>query len=178
VIVALAGRRIDALDAPAPRFPAANVALVGERLRALFRSADVHALVVSAACGADLTALAVADELGIRRHIVLPFAAERFRTTSVVDRPGGWGPLFDRLVAAAQAAGELEIVGADEGDAAYARANEAILDRATALGAAAGEPVEAVVVWDGPLTGRPDHTQEFATSASRRGLPVRAVASA
>ena len=91
MIVALAGRRIDKPDADAPRFPLTSVDLVRGRLHHLLSVKKVTTLVCSAACGADLLALAAARDLGIRRRVILPFTRERFRVTSVVDRPGDWG---------------------------------------------------------------------------------------
>jgi hypothetical protein len=148
-IAALAGRRIDAADAP-PRFPLANVA--------------------------DLIALEAAGRLGLRRRIVLPFAAERFRATSVTDRPGDWGPLFDRIVGEVAAAGDLVLLGLEEGDeGTYAAANHAILNEAEGL--AGGDPpaVVAVIVWEGASRGAGDLTEAFATAARARGHPVREV---
>ena len=66
--------------------------------------------------------------------------------------------------------------GLDEGDdAAYAAANEAILDEAEAL--AGGEPAQvvAIIVWEGRSRGEGDLTEAFATLARARGHPVRAV---
>jgi len=174
-VVALAGRRIDAADAAA-RFPLANVERVRERLRTLLRAQGSAALVCSAACGADLIALDVAGALGLRRRVVLPFAPERFRETSVTDRPGDWGPLFDRIIGEVAATGDVVMLGLDEGDdATYAAANAAILDEAEGL--AAGQPSEvvAVIVWEGASRGQGDLTEAFATAARARGHPVREV---
>ena len=91
-VVALAGRRIDLPEAQVPRFPLENVQEVGRRICEALYEMHAVALVCSAACGADLVALEQAKQLGLRRRIVLPFAPERFRETSVVDRPGDWGP--------------------------------------------------------------------------------------
>ena len=60
MIVALAGRRIDAPGADAERFPLAAVELVRERLHNLLSEKGASTLVCSAACGADLLALAAA----------------------------------------------------------------------------------------------------------------------
>jgi len=95
-VVALAGRRIDLPEAPVPRFPLENVQEVGRRVCEALYEMHAVALVCSAACGADLVALEQAKHLGLRRRVVLPFAPERFRETSVVDRPGNWGSLYDR----------------------------------------------------------------------------------
>jgi hypothetical protein len=153
-VVALAGRRIDAPGADPPRFPPERVPAVRQRLLDMLAAERTAVLVCSAACGADLVALEAAARLGLRRRIVLPFAAERFRTTSVTDRPGDWGPLFDRMIAAAGAAGDLVVLDSSEGnDAAYAAANEAIIREAQGLArAAAGGPssrLHAVIVWEG-----------------------------
>src|SRR5581483_516289 len=82
MIIALAGRRIDARDSASRRFPPENITMVRERLGMLFKAQQAEVLISSAACGADLLALEEAGAQGMRRRIVLPFSAERFRTTS------------------------------------------------------------------------------------------------
>jgi hypothetical protein len=170
-ILALAGRRIDAPGAP-PRFPLERVTAVRERLRKVLIDSETTTLVWSAACGADLVGPEIARELGLRRRVVLPFAAEAFRETSVVDRPGDWGPLFDDLIAEARKVNDLLLMtGVPGEDAAYLRANEAILDEALILG---GDPGRAAValVWDGHPRGTSDATHAFGESARGRGLRV------
>src|ERR671936_863361 len=98
MIIALAGRRIDAASASPARFPGENIGMVAEALQRLFRTEGATAVVSSAACGADLIALREAGALKLRRRVVLPFAAASFRGSSVTDRPGEWGPLFDAIV--------------------------------------------------------------------------------
>ena len=93
----------------------------------------MSALISSAACGADLLALDVARHAGIRRRLILPFAIDRFRESSVVDRPGNWGPLFDGLIADATAHDDLVILEAGDGDEAFAATNLAILDEGERL---------------------------------------------
>lgn len=172
--LALAGRRIDAAGAEA-RFPLERVPHVSARLRELMLEMQAAALVCSAACGADLIALEVAGKLGVRRRIVLPFAVEKFRETSVIDRPGPWGASYDRIVADVRAAGGLVVLAdAGEDDQAYAAASDAILDQAIAL-AGAQSPVVAVLVWDGKRRGDGDITWRFAESARRRQLAQRQV---
>jgi hypothetical protein len=172
-ILALAGRRIDAPDAT-PRFPLERVSKVKEKLRHAFAQHAASALVCSAACGSDLLALDAAGELGLRRRVVLPFEAERFRETSVIDRPGPWGDLYDRIVAAVGDAGELVVLeDAGEGSEAYAAATEKIIDEAIAL--ASAEPTArplAVRVWEGRSRGAGDMTEHFGRLAQERGLPV------
>jgi hypothetical protein len=157
----------------------ANVTLVRKRLTELLVNENAAALVCSAACGADLVALEEAERLGLRRRIVLPFGPERFRDTSVIDRPGNWGPVFDRLVATAGAANDLivldEAVSSD--DAAYAAANEAIIREAASLAQADKPPRRrlAVVVWEGVARAGNDATEAFRDLASRAGFEQRPV---
>ena len=58
------------------------------RIRALLNASAATILVSSAACGADLIALSEARELGLGLRIILPFARDKFRISSVADRPG------------------------------------------------------------------------------------------
>jgi hypothetical protein len=150
-VLALAGRRIDAEGADLARFPVSQVEAVRQRLNRLIVDEQIGAIVCSAACSTDLVALEEAGNLGIRRRVVLPFAKERFRVTSVVDRPGNWGEVYDRVIADVEARGdliELPPRAGDEGDA-YLAANEAII-REVETGAGAGERM-AVIVWRGAL---------------------------
>jgi hypothetical protein len=186
-VVALAGRRVDPPEADTPRFPPENVALLQERLRSLLQDKQATGLVSSAACGADLVALEAAAALGLRCRVVLPFSSERFRETSVVDRPGDWGSLYDRVIEGVTRAGDLVVLdGAGEGGAAYAAANEQILDEALGLSGvgvadeslATPVPPEtalAVIVWEGRSRGADDTTEQFAISARRRGLAVEQI---
>lgn len=180
-VVALAGRRIDAAGSDAPRFPLENVPLVKRRLADAFVAEGVVALVCSAACGADLLALDVAERLGLRRRIVLPFPRERFRETSVVDRPGDWGPLFDRVVALAMAAGDLIVLNdaVSDDDAAYATANAAIIREAQELARASEDGVPyrtlAMLVWEGSGRVGTDATKEFRSLALEAGFAEQCV---
>jgi hypothetical protein len=175
-VAALAGRRPDAPEAETERFPPRNADAVRSRIAALLRDRGVGTLVSSAACGADLLALQAAGELGLRRVVVLPFDADRFRASSVVDQSGDWGGAYDAIVADARARGDLVVLSAEgEDDEAYAAATAAILDRAVAL--AGGDPsrVVAVPVWEGASRGDGDQTAAFANSARERGIAVREV---
>lgn len=87
-VVAVAGRRVDVADAQIARFPYGNSEAVRAALLRTLESAVPLLVVASAACGSDLLALDAASAIGIRTRIVLPFAPEVFRETSVVDRPG------------------------------------------------------------------------------------------
>ncbi|RXH05268.1 hypothetical protein [Bradyrhizobium vignae] len=176
-VIALAGRRIDAPDAEAKRFPLGAVPLVRQRLADVFRQEQAEALVCSAACGADLIALEEAGRMGIRRRIVLPFAPARFRETSVTDRPGDWGGLFDRVMGEVGQAGDVVVLDAGDGDAAYAAANDAIVREALALCRAETPPCRpvAVIVNEGSSRGAGDATEQFRVLGLAAGFVERPV---
>ena len=187
-IVAFAGRRIDATDVKTPRFPLNQVDVVQKKIEELFRKDNVKTLTCSAACGADLIALRVAQNLEIHYRIILPFVPERFRITSVMDRPcaqeWNWGVLFDQVIDIAQGNGELVVVGTDEDrQAAYQAVNQAILSEALRKGRiqTATVPlqvihqVQAVIAWDGHARGPRDLTLHFAQEARSRGLVVKEI---
>ena len=175
MIIALAGRRVDAGDAKQQRFPAKNVEIVRERVHDMLRIQGAVALVGSAACGSDLLALSEASKLGLRRRVVLPFDREKFRTTSVTDRQGEWGPLYDTLLNEVEKSGDLLLIHANSEDKAYAEANHVIVDEALSLGLEFHQPVTAVLVWDGKSRGEGDVTEEFGVYARNKGVPVVAV---
>jgi hypothetical protein len=185
MVAALAGRRVDAPGAEHPRFPLANVEAVAERLRTVLADLKPEVLVSSAACGADLLALDAARKLGIRQRIVLPFDASRFRASSVVDRPGDWGHLFDSLYEEALSSNDVVILpcGGEDNDA-YAAATDQIVTEAVSLakdtnpegvGLLGREPT-AIVVWDGESRGEEDLTAKFAALAANSGMRVVEVA--
>ena len=183
MIVALAGRRIDAEGSPTPRFPLENAPAVADRIRSCFQLLPVSALVCSAARGADLLALDVAGELGIRRCVVLPGDAASFRASSVVDgltreRQDGyeWGALFDRTLDAVKEKGDLVIcAGKTAGQESYLAANLAILDHAARLAVPAEEEMLAAVVWNLASRGPDDVTAAFRDEAVRRGIRIEEI---
>ena len=174
-VVAVAGRRMDASDAAVARFPLHNRDRVREAIRSALIASRAVVLVSSGACGVDLLALDAARTLGIRRRIVLPFAADRFRTTSVVDRPGDWGPLFDELVADARSQGDLVVLNLGEGDDAYSKANQAIVHEGEALAVAVNASKRALIVWDGASRGPDDLTDHFKGHAASRGWRIEEI---
>jgi len=177
MIIALAGRRVDGPDANAVRFPLQNVAKVRTQLRLLLQDKGATAVVSSAACGADLIALSEAGRLGLKRRVILPFERRRFRETSVTDRCGDWGRIYDDVLDVVESQGELMTLrgGPKLDDEAYSAVNRTILDEAVALAKTVQEPAAAVLVWDGVSRGEHDLTEEFGIEARRRGLAVAEV---
>ena len=176
MVVALAGRRIDAPRAEVARFPRENIPQVRSRIFDWLERRDIVTLVCSAACGADLLALDAAGELGIRRRIVLPFPREQFRASSVVDRGGEWGMYYDAILDVVEAKGDVFRLGyAPENETAYLETNHVILELAISLGAQMAHSVGGVVVWDGVSRGDDDVTKAFQEEAYKRGLTMEKI---
>lgn len=190
MIIALAGRRIDAPDSAVPRFPLHNVPMVRGRIRRFFAIKAATSLVCSGACGADLLALDTAAELGLHRRVILPFEPDQFRQSSVIDRPGVWGSLFDQIVVQVKESGNLVVLHeAGDWDTAFANTNRCILDDAIKLAKAKESNLSgisprtpnsdhrrgqiiAVIVWDGVSRGEADFTAGFAREAMARQVPL------
>ena len=169
MIVAVSGRLVDAEGAVPQRFPFGNVGRVAGEIESTLRAPRASAVVCSAACGADLLAADAAARLDIRVRIVLPFAADRFRDTSVTSRGGDWAPVFDRVLARAAAAGDLVVLAASDDYAGYETAAREILNQADALAAAqAGMRRLALAVWEGVSRPERDLTGWFLSEALRR----------
>jgi hypothetical protein len=176
MVIALAGRRIDPVDAKAPRFPLDNVPMVERRLDELFERLGATALVGSAACGADLVALRVAGRRRMRRRVVLPFDRDEFRRTSVIDRPGNWGQEYDAVLTQLDRTHDVVVLdGRREGNEAYVAANEAILKQAATLARESSTGVVAVLVWEGAPRGADDVTAAFGEEAGKRAWRVEHV---
>lgn len=173
-VAALAGRRIDAEGANERRFPLERTDAVRAALGRLLDEAKVETLVCSAACGADLLALEEAGNRGVRRRVVLPFDRGRFRESSVVDRPGPWGPMFDKVIAEVMAAGDLVTLDDVPSDAAYEAATQKIIAEALELASnqspiQLGQPL-AIIIWEEASRGPGDITESFRRQAVEKGF--------
>ena len=135
---------MDAADAEVPRFPASEVAKVRREIEELFSKEKPLAVVSSAACGADLIVLAVAESAGIERYVLLPSQPAEFRKTSVTDRPGNWGDVYDKVLKTSK----VEILKVPEGQQGYLKTNLKLLDRGQALAREHSASAEALVVWN------------------------------
>ncbi len=172
MILGLAGRRIDAPGTAEPAFPLENYAIVRDRLIRLLSDQNVRVLVCSAACGADLLALQAAEALDIRRRVILPFAPSDFRQTSVIDRPGDWGPIFDRIITAAERGGDLVNLQLDQCEESYATANRAILGEILRVAEETGDQAAVSLVWNLRSKGTDDSTDNLGKAARELGLKV------
>jgi hypothetical protein len=141
---------------------------VRQRIRAYFGESKPDFLVTSAACGTDLLALDVAGQLNIKRVALLPSEPAVFRTSSVVDRPGDWGEMFDRVVKEVN----VEILDVPEGQTGYLETNVRLLERAQTLASSNNTVARALIVWDKKLRGPDDVTGHFLAQARLRRMPV------
>ena len=174
IVVALAGRRIDADSAEVTRFPSDNIGRVRKGLNETFNSIGASVLVCSAACGADLLALQIANERGMKFCVVLPYNEADFKRTSVVDRPGIWGPQYESLLLLARDNGALKILSGKVGKVeSFIAANDAIVFEANRI--ASPHKATAVVVWEGAERGEGDLTEDFRSKAHRAGMTVNEV---
>lgn len=161
MIAALAGRRIDAVNAKSSRFSISRLPVVQNHIMREFKGRSIRYLVCSAACGADLAAISVAIALGLRFRIVLPVSIAEFRRTSVVDRPGDWGALYDRAIITARNRNDLVVLDTKPDSDGYQAANATIITQASKLAAERNELVAAFAVWDGVRRSDADATADF-----------------
>ena len=185
MIVVLAGRRIDAPDAKVRRFPPGLAGLVKQRLIDSLKSVVATHLVSSGACGADLLAMEAASELKIDRTMILPFDATTFRSTSVTDRPGDWGMIYDKFIQELKP-DKLITLGYDQNDPeVYERTNFEILDYAEKIAEKinATPPAQkntvpgklALIVWEGKPKDADDTTYHFLKEAQKRNFKIREI---
>ena len=174
MIVPFAGRRVDPTEAEVPRFPLENIGLVKNRLRDFFITGNASVLISSGACGSDLLALEVAGELGIERVMILPFPGQVFRNTSVTDRPGDWGSLFDKIVRELGTKGVVNLNYSEKDNDAYGKTNLEILNHAERIKKNENEVV-ALVAWEGQRKESNDATAHFMDEARKRKFQVREI---
>jgi hypothetical protein len=178
MVIALAGRRIDAPDSKSVRFPLTSVFKVKKDLREFFTSTRPVALVCSGACGADLLALLIAGDLKIQRSMILPFEAAVFRSTSVIDRPGDWGELFDEIYERVQKEAGVTILNNSIDDKeAFEKTNIEILNQAEIIAEKFGsvKDITAVIVWEGSPKEENDTTNHFMQEGIKRGFTIKEI---
>jgi hypothetical protein len=162
-VLLFSGHRIDLPGRPAPRFPAHRVAAARRAIEAALNRIVVapgDRAITSGANGGDLLFAADCLRREAALELWLPFAPERFVENSVL--PGGraWVAAFDKVLAHPRTT--LRVLPAAESGApdadAYARCNEAMLQRALAL---ASGPLELVCLWDGGAGDGPGGTEHL-----------------
>jgi len=189
MVLIVAGRRIDAPNAEQERFPLKNADSVADVVSRKFAALKPTALVCSAACGTELIALKIAKVLSVRRCIILPYEPSRFRSTSVVDRPGNstwdWGAIFDDQIQEVREKNDLLIIPptADE-TISYVATNEYIIAEAVRLASAKDDSPSAgtrdnqmkcLIVWEGHSRGVDDITAALIGRARASDIEVEQI---
>ena len=167
-VIVEAGRRVDAPDAQAVRFPPKNVPEVRKKIHRVLKKQRPVAIVSAAACGADLLLLDVAGEMHIPRYILLPSEPEEFRVSSVTDRPGNWGELYTKALRTSK----VQVLKLPDGQEGYLETNLKLLDRAQELAQSESTTVQALVVWNEESRGADDVTAHFLEQAKLRKIPI------
>lgn len=167
-VIVEAGRRVDAPGAEVARFPSSNVDQVRQRIREFLSRTNPIAFVSSGACGADLLGLEVAGDLHIPRYVLLPSSPEQFRKTSVTDRPGDWGTLYDNVLKSST----VELLNLPDSQEGYLATNLKLLDRAESLVGKNHTTVQALIIWNEQSRGPDDVTGHFLAQAKLRKLTI------
>jgi hypothetical protein len=186
MIAALAGRRIDAADAKTKRFPLERGSVVKKRLIDCLLTAKVTHVVCSGACGSDLLVLQAAEELMIQKTVILPFDVDTFRSTSVIDRPGNWASIYDKIIWEIKDTDRLITLNFNKDDPeAYEKTNIHILEHARKLaGSLKQDPINdehsskktlALIVWEGKPRGEDDTTFHFLQEAQKRNFEIEEI---
>jgi hypothetical protein len=167
-VIVQAGRRMDPANTETVSFPSVNIDLVRHRIKTKFLESKLLALVSSAACGTDLLALEVAEQINVDRFILLPSPPAAFRASSVTDRPGNWGNLFDRLIKTSH----VQVFTLPERQQGYLEMNVRLLDNAQSFAKRLEVEARAMVAWNQESRGADDVTAHFLEQARLRHLQI------
>jgi hypothetical protein len=111
--------------------------------------------------------------LAIRRRVVLGSDPAPFAQTSVLDRPGDWRPIYERVIKEVSAARDLLVVrNQSSGQESYLLSNQVIMDEAVNLSKSSDGKITALLVWNGESRGPEDVTDAFRAEAEKRGFPI------
>ena len=175
VLIVHAGNRIDAPDREVPRFPAAQVDAVAQRVGRLFDVMKPAGVVSAPAAGADLIVLDEARKRSIPLHVFVPIDTDEFVRESVADQDSGWLAVFEAVIDHARDDAHSSLCHIDGGAHGdwYLQAHHGLLAHASEL--AAGDLIVALTVR--PPAGEIPHsaTDEFADRAGQAGLIVLTV---
>ena len=136
------------------RLPSESIPAAREAIRAQLKAMGARVGLASASAGADLLFTDVMRELGGGVHLVLPWAREEFRRSSVTnyDPPGErgqWGPLFDQALESAASTREIGQLYEPSSDAGWEFMMEVTAGLAIQTARERRLDVQPVVLWDG-----------------------------
>lgn len=168
-VAVLGGRRLASAGGASGSWTA-ELDRISSELKALLVDEQVTLLVCAAAAGADLLGLAVAAELGIRCHVILPYEPDVFCQRSVADQGEYWSSLFEKLIPIIAERGDLTVLDLSLEDevGAYCETNRVLIDDLLAK-AAVAEAI-AILVWEGKSRGDGDFTGFLQSLARNAGI--------
>ena len=101
-----------------------------------------------------------------------------FRETSVIDRPGNWGALYDRITMQLKASGNLTEYHYHKDDMdVYIKTNFHILEKAEQMAEQNGhqEKISALIIWEGLPKDSDDTTYHFMEQAKKRHYLIQEI---
>lgn len=175
-VVVYTGHMIDAPGRKSPRFPPTLENEVRADIRARLERLAPVAAYGSAACGADILCLECVRDLGAELHIVLPFAAEHFRRTSVDLQPDGkWGDRFESLLADAKEVLVISRRPPPQGESIFEYGNLIMTGLARLRAQMLDTSLHGIAVWDGEPAAGEGGTGSIASLWQRSGIPLEHV---
>jgi class 3 adenylate cyclase len=175
-VLVFTGHMIDAPGRDEPRFPLHMVDEVRGRIRSKIGKLRPSAAYGSAACGADILCLEVVRELGGELHIVLPFPADQFRSTSVeLRRQGDWGQRFQRLLDCATEVMVISEKPPPSGVSTFEYANLVMTGLARLRSQVLDTRLHGLAVWDGTVAGDVGGTSSVVDMWRRYGVSTEQV---
>jgi class 3 adenylate cyclase len=168
------GHMIDRPERETPRFPAAMVPHIQQRIASELEKLGATEGFASAACGGDILFLEAMLSRGGHIHIALPCAIDAFRKDCVDINPGAdWASRFDRLLSLAQS---VEVLGeeyASDNALASECCSRVFAGLAVRSAADKGEQPILLALWDGRPGDAFGGTQSFVQFCIQRGYTVR-----
>ncbi len=169
MIILYAGVQADEAGRAAARLPEGSEDELLTRLKGLLQSLQPSRLVGALASGSDILFARAALSEGIPLRVLLPFAKEDFRRTSVEPRGARWLAHFDRIVSDAA----VDLIEGDrpvqETVEVFNEHNLAMLDDAGSLVEGTDERVWVVAIRPTPDPGAPTVTDNLVLRAEERG---------
>jgi hypothetical protein len=168
-VVLFSGHMIDAPDRTTPRFPPDKAQVAAGAIAGTLATIGAAAgdlAICGGACGGDLLFAEACIARGMALELYIPFDEPTFLANSVDFAGADW---HDRYLAAKSRA-TLHVMPAElgplaEGDNAYERNNQWMLDQAARFG---GERMALITLWNGQGGDGPGGTQHLMNEARRR----------
>ncbi len=172
-VAVFAGHRPDLPGRRKPRLPAEALPGLRGRLLEWLRENRVRIVYSSAAAGSDLVLLDCARELGLERHVFLPYPEEGFLRRSVGECGPEWVEKFREALAQADTVTVVEDQTPQDDGAALRFCIKLLTAAASSMASAADWPLKPLAVWDGLPAAGPGGTADSVAFWNSAGLSVK-----